>query len=167
MSTNEKDLFDLYIKKINHERTRPQGKGGRRILDDQHIYEDFKPLIQRKIMNECLMKDIIYMESAILRNDIEHEGTYYHEWMTDRGNNDDYLTLSLHKNYKEEETKGEVPYVDEFHPENLIFIKEYNAQPDIKNFIQKLNNIIEKKDQEIFNDTIEYYKEELEKKIQM
>ena len=157
MSTNEKDLFDLYIKKINHERTRPQGKGGRRILDDQHIYEDFKPLIQRKIMNECLMKDIIYMESAILRNDIKSDSEYYYEdWMNHRGNYDDYLVLSSHE-------KGD--YVDEFQPENLIFIKEYNERPDIKNFIQKLDNIIKKGDQEIFNDTIEYYKGELEKQL--
>jgi len=141
MSTNEKYLFDLYIDKI---------KRGRY---DQHIYEDFKPLIRRKITNECLMKDIIYMESAILRNDIKSERQYYDDWMNHRGeNDDDYFTLSSH---------GNGDYVDEFQPENLIFIKEYNERPDIKNFIQKLDNIIKKGDQEIFNDTIEYYKGKL------
>lgn len=136
-----------------------------RFTDPDNIYEKFKPFIKRKVMNECQMKDIIYMESAILRNDIENEMKHYKDWMTDRGSNDDYLTLSLHEKNEEEETKGEVPYVDEFHPENLIFIKEYNAQPFIKSFLTKLKNIIEKKDQEIFNDMIEYYKGELE--IQM
>lgn len=124
-----------------------------RDLDKEHIYENFEPLIERKITNECLMKDIIYIESAILRNDIENEEDPYNLWLEDRGGEDDYLTLSLHK----DET-----YVDDFHPENLYFIKKYNETRFIKVFLKKLENIIEKGDQEVFNDTIEYYKEKLE-----
>jgi len=124
-----------------------------RDLDKEHIYENFEPLIERKITNECLMKDIIYIESAILRNDIENEEDPYNLWLEDRGGEDDYLKLSLHK----DET-----YVDDFHPENLYFIKKYNETRFIKVFLKKLENIIEKGDQEVFNDTIEYYKEKLE-----
>lgn len=123
-----------------------------RDLDKEHIYEKFEPLIERKITNECLMKDIIYIESAILRNDIVNEKKYYDVWMIGRGGNN-YLSLSLHK---------DGTYVDDFHPENLHFIKKYNETRFIKVFLKKLENIIEKGDQEVFNDTIEYYKEELD-----
>jgi len=140
-----------------------------RFTDTGNIYKNFEQFIKGKVMNECRLKDIIYMESAILRNDIESEMKHYEKWMSDRGSNDEYLTLSLHEKNEEEEAKGEeendVPYVDEFHPENLIFIKEYNEDPFIKSFLTKIKNIIEKKDQEIFNDMIEYYKGKLE--IQM
>lgn len=129
-----------------------------RDLDKEHIYEKFEPLIERKITNECLMKDIIYIECAILRNDIVNEREYYNVWMTDRGSpqwlrGNNYLSLSLHK---------DGTYVDDFHPENLHFIKKYNENQFIKVFLSKLANIIEKGDQEVFNDTIEYYKERLE-----
>jgi len=124
-----------------------------RDLDKGHIYKRFEPLIERKITNECVMKDIIYIESAILRNDIVNEMEHYDEWCEVRSN---YLTLSLH----EDKT-----YVDEFHPENLHFIKKYNENQFIKVFLNKLKNIIKKRDQEVFNDTIEYYKERLEGKL--
>jgi len=92
------------------------------------------------------MKDIIYMESAILRNNIINERQPYEVWIVNRKDVEKYL-------------------YDNFKDDYIKCIEKYNEEPIIKRLIDKLKNIIDMGDQEIFNDTIEYYKGELEKEL--